>query len=566
LTSEQEYFRRLELVVQNTTNMIVVTDRDRRIEWVNPSYTRVTGWTLEEAQGRRPHEMLHGPETDRGVSARVGALLKKGQPVENVEIINYTKDGDSYWVSLNIQPVFDDAGEITQFVSIQTDITERKRTEKEIERLAYYDPLTGLPNRRLLMDRLTQAVAASARTRESGALFFIDLDNFKDLNDTLGHDRGDQLLQRVADKLRSCTREGLDFVARLGGDEFVVVTTRLDSDRSGAAVQASVVGEKLLTALNQSVHLDEQLFYSTPSIGVTLYDGSTRRVDELLKQADLAMYEAKGSGKNTMRFFEERMQAAVMDRAKLETDLRHGLMQEQLFLQYQPIVTLDGALHGVEALVRWQHPRRGLISPAQFIPLAEHSGLIVPLGHWVLQQACQQLVVWSELDRFCDLTIAVNVSARQIRHPQFVDQVMAILDTTGARPDRLKLELTESLMLNDVEDIISKMAALKALGVAFSLDDFGTGYSSLGYLKRLPLDQLKIDQSFVRDVLTDTNDAAIARTIVTLAHSLDLEVVAEGVETQAQMDFLLGLGCRTFQGYLFGRPDAAAGIKTRYLN
>jgi diguanylate cyclase (GGDEF)-like protein len=384
-------------------------------------------------------------------------------------------------------------------------------------------------------------------------LLFIDLDNFKILNDTLGHHMGDELLKQVAERLRKCVRT-VDTVARLGGDEFVVMLEDIGEVPAEAAALAEGIGRKVLTALNQEYELGGQRHHSSPSIGITLMFQHLHTLDELLKRADLAMYQAKAAGRNTLRFFDPEMQAAATARAVMEKDLRLALENSAFALYYQPVVDERSRVTGVEALLRWVHPLRGLISPAEFIPVAEQSGLILDLGQWVLQVACAQLVTWSAQPATADLTMAVNVSARQFRHPDFCIQILDTLRSSGANPCCLKLELTESLLLSDIEDAVRKMGELRAIGVGFSLDDFGTGYSSLSYLKRLPLDQLKIDQSFVRDVLVDPNDAAIARTILNLAQSLDLGVVAEGVETEGQRQFLLENGCKSFQGYLFGRP------------
>jgi diguanylate cyclase (GGDEF)-like protein len=419
--------------------------------------------------------------------------------------------------------------------------------------LAFFDQLTGLPNRTLLMDRLRQAMTASSRSNRYGAVLFIDLDKFKTLNDTLGHDMGDLLLQQVAQRLTSCVRVG-DTVARMGGDEFVVMLASLSVDERDAAIQAEAIGEKIIKTINQAFQLKDVTYHSTPSIGATLFNGSQTEIEVVLKQADLAMYRSKDAGRNTLRFFDPDMEVDVMKRAALERDLRLAVQEQQFLLHYQAQVDTTGRLTGVEVLVRWQHPRRGMVSPAEFIPFAEETGLILPLGHWVMETACKQLAIWAGQPELSHLKVAVNVSAYQFRRDDFVAQVLAILDSTGANPQRLKLELTESLLVDDVENIIGKMNALKAKGVSFSLDDFGTGFSSLSYLKRLPLDQLKIDQSFVRDILTDPNDAAIARTIVALAESLDLQVIAEGVETEEQRDFLANSGCHAYQGYLFSRP------------
>jgi diguanylate cyclase (GGDEF)-like protein len=443
---------------------------------------------------------------------------------------------------------------------LSDEIVKRKEVEKtlreksdEINRLVFYDYLTGLPNRQLLLDRLRHALVAGARTKRQGALLFIDMDNFKSINDTLGHARGDLLLQQVGQRLTGCVRE-CDTVARFGGDEFVVLLEDLSDSIQDAAAGTTIVGEKILAALNHPYVLNANVRHSTPSIGATLFGDPQVSTDELLKQADLAMYQAKANGRNTMRFFDPEMQSSVRSRSSLEADLRSGLQNKEFFLCYQPQVDGDSRLTGGEVLVRWRHPARGVVSPGEFIPLAEETGLILPLGQWVLNAACLQLAVWAERADASALSLSVNVSARQFRQPDFVAQVLAVLDRTGINPHRLKLELTESLLLSDAEDVISKMNVLKRRGLTFSLDDFGTGYSSLTYLKKLPLDQLKIDQSFVRSVLTDANDAAIVSTIIALASTLGLAVIAEGVETQGQRDFLAARGCHCCQGYLFSQP------------
>lgn len=431
---------------------------------------------------------------------------------------------------------------------------ERMAAEERARTLAYYDALTGLPNRRLFMDRLQQMLADRGRAK-LGALLFIDMDNFKTLNDTLGHDYGDALLVEVASRLKKSVRVG-DTVARLGGDEFVVLLRDLGETGSDAANRAEVIAEKIQAELNLSYHLKGHAYLSTPSIGVALIgaQGEGEGLESLLKRADMAMYQAKGAGRNTIRFFDPEMQAAVMARTALVEDLRFGITHNQLRLLFQPQVNFEGCVIGAEALVRWELPGRGTIAPVAFIPLAEETGLILPLGRWVLEAACQQLHVWSQDARFSNLTLAVNISARQFKQPDFVDHALTAITANSIVPSRLQLELTESLLADDVEEMIAKMAQLRAHGVGFALDDFGTGYSSLAYLKRLPLDQLKIDQSFVRDLLTDANDASIAATIIVLANNLGLSVIAEGVETLAQRDFLAKLGCHNYQGYYFAKP------------
>ncbi len=508
--------------------------------------------TRDESIGKTRWELgaLNLTEEDWAAHRRV---LESHQPFRDLELQRLDAEGKVYWVSVSGLPVFDEEGTFRGYRGIGRDITARKLAEDETQRLAFYDTLTGLPNRRLLMDRLGHAQVTSARSRRHGALLFIDLDNFKDLNDTLGHDVGDLLLEQVALRLVSCLREG-DTAARFGGDEFVVMLEDLSEQEDEAARQAEVVAGKILARLNAPYELLGREHSSSPSIGITLFGGTGASVEELLKRADVAMYQAKAAGRNTLRFFDPQMQAAVLARAALDADLRQGLQRSELMLHYQPVVDGYNRIVGYEALLRWRHPRRGLVPPGEFIPIAEQSGLILAVGQWVLRTACLQLVEWARQPATERLSIAVNVSARQFRQSDFVEQVGAVLDETGADASRLKLELTESLLISDVEDAIRKMGALRARGVRFALDDFGTGYSSLAYLKRLPLDQIKIDQSFVRDILSDPNDAAIVRTILALAHAMDLQAVAEGVETEGQRQFLLDNGCTVFQGYLFGRP------------
>ena len=461
-------------------------------------------------------------------------------------------DGSTFWARTRgclLDPNAPEAGSIWVF----EDITERKATEHEINSLAFYDPLTRLPNRRLLLDRLKQALASSVRSGRGCALLFIDLDDFKTLNDTLGHGMGDLLLLEVAQRLATCIREE-DTVSRLGGDEFVAVLETLSENMEEAAAQAEAVGRKILSVLNQTYLLAGEEHHSAASIGITLFNDRQNTVEDLLKRADMAMYQAKAAGRNTLRFFNAEMQAAVTERAALEAGLHEAILKEQFLLYYQAQVSGDGQTTGAEVLVRWNHPQRGIVSPAEFITLAEETGLILPLGHWVLNTACTRLALWAKQPEMARLSLAVNVSARQFHRDDFVEQVLAVLERTGADPQRLKLELTESLLISNIEDVIAKMSELKKFGVGFSLDDFGTGYSSLSYLKRLPLDQLKIDQGFVRDILVDPNDAAIAKMIVALSESLGLAVIAEGVETEAQRDFLAHHGCHACQGYLFSRP------------
>ncbi|KXS32184.1 MAG: Diguanylate cyclase/phosphodiesterase with PAS/PAC sensor(S) [Candidatus Gallionella acididurans] len=429
-----------------------------------------------------------------------------------------------------------------------------KSDDEQIAYLAFYDQLTGLPNRRLLSDRLHQALVASERSGRKGALLFIDLDNFKSLIDTLGYDMADLMLKQTAQRLEACVRKS-DSVAHIDGDEFVVMLEDLSAIPVIAAALAEAVGEKILASLSQPYQLDtHHEHHSTASVGVTLFNGGQLTTDELLKQADIAMFQAKKAGRNTLRFFDPQMQASITARFSLEGELRKALELQQFHLYYQ--VQVDSSHHplGAEALIRWIHPLRGLVPPDKFIPLAEETGLILPIGHWVLETACAQLKVWEQNALTRDLVLAVNVSARQFHQTDFVAQVQAVVQHHAINPRLLKLELTEGMLIENIEETIATMGALNEVGVKLSLDDFGTGYSSLQYLKRLPIDQLKIDQSFVRDITTDKDDMAIVHTIIAMAQSLDMQVIAEGVETKEQRQLLLNRGCIHYQGYLFGRP------------
>ena len=417
------------------------------------------------------------------------------------------------------------------------------------------DQLTGLPTRKLLMDRLRQVKAQSARTGRYGALMLIDMDRFKSLNDTHGHDAGDMLLKEVARRLTAKVRAS-DTVARLGGDEFVVVLVDCGKTPDEAATIAEGVAKNLLTVLSHAYRLGSIAHASAASIGVTLFQGEGVSEDDLLKQADLAMYKSKVAGRNGCRFFDPQMEESVQVRATLEKELRLAVETNQFQLDFQPQVGPDGDINGAEALVRWKHPERGLIFPSEFIPVAEETGMILALGQWVVEAACRQLALWAPDPCASRLNVAVNVSARQFQQGDFVQKIASALQRTGADPGRLTLELTESVLVENVEDIIEKMLALKTIGVNFALDDFGTGYSSLFYLKRLPLDQLKIDRPFVRDVLVDPDDAAIAKMIIALGQTLGLTVVAEGIETAEQHEFLVAAGCHHHQGYFFSPPLA----------
>ncbi len=543
---------RLRTLVRTIPDMVWVKNCSGIFMSCNPAFERYLGKPEADIVGKSCHE-LFSPELADALLEGDRQAMQTGQPSRHEEWLTLAGDQPRGLFETVRTPLLDSTGKLMGVLGIARDITHRKTAEDEIKQLAFFDSLTSLPNRRLLQDRLHRALAVSARTGRLGALLFIDLDHFKYINDALGHDHGDLLLQEVALRLGRCVRES-DTVARLGGDEFVVMLEDLSESTEESANQTEVIGEKILASLSEAYVLATQEHHATASMGITLFQGHQNTIDDLLRRADLAMYKAKAAGRNTLRFFDPAMQAAVTARAELESDLRRGLQQQEFLLYYQAQVDKDGQVTGAEALVRWQHPRRGMVPPMEFIHLAEESGLILPLGQWVMETACERLVSWAAQPHLAALTLSVNVSARQFRQADFVQQVLALVQRSGANPGRLKLELTESLLLDDVEDIIGKMVALKAHGIAFSLDDFGTGYSSLYYLKRLPLYQLKIDRSFVRDVLTDPQDAAIARAIVALGQNLGLSVIAEGVETQAQRAFLTEQGCHAFQGYLFSKP------------
>jgi len=554
LRRSQEQLLLLQTSISRLNDLVLITEAGPldepgpRIVFVNDAFEKHTGYSREEVLGKAPR-MLQGPLTQRPELDRIREALIQVQPVR-AELVNYKKDGTLYWIELEIVPVDYFNRGLTHWVAVARDITERKAAEDEIEHLAFYDTLTQLPNRQLLMDRLKSALTRTAKTPETGALMFIDLDHFKVLNDSLGHARGDQLLQQVATRLSASVRSS-DTVARLGGDEFVVMLEHLGDDPRLATDRARVAGEKIRTALSEPYELAGHAYYGTCSIGITCFSQQQHGIGDLLKQADLAMYQAKAAGRNAVCFFDPAMQAAATANAALSSQLRQALHDHQFVLHYQPQVGPGERMLGVEALIRWQHPTRGLVCPDTFIPQAEESGLILPLGQWVIESACAQLARWALHPETEPFSIAVNVSARQFRHPEFVEGVLKVIQQHGIAANRLKLELTESLLATGMEVTIAKMGLLKEAGVTLSIDDFGMGYSALSYLKHLPLDQLKIDRAFVKDVLTDPNDAAIARTIIGLAQSLGLGVIAEGVETEAQRAFLAWHGCESYQGHLF---------------
>jgi diguanylate cyclase (GGDEF)-like protein/PAS domain S-box-containing protein len=549
---------RMARMLDKSLNEIYLFDQETlRFTYANAGALANLGYDLATLQAMVTVDIKPG-FTEATFRHHVQPLIDGSTELLAYETVHQRADGTRYDVEVYLQR--DTTDDRPLFMALILDITDRKIAEAQVQRLAFSDHLTGLPNRRMLLDQLDKAMAGCVRHRRRGGLLFVDLDDFKTLNDTLGHDRGDLLLQQVAKRLRSCVRES-DTVARLGGDEFVVMLEDLHVADLEAGAEAQAAAEKILAVLNQPYQLGDRKYHGTPSIGITLFGARPESLEEPLKRADMAMYQAKAAGRNTLCFFDPEMQSTLTARAGLEADMRDALANGEFALHYQPQVGGQNLMMGSEALLRWTHPARGNVSPADFIPLAEQSGLIVPLGLWVLETACVQLRQWAGLPHTARLTVSVNVSPRQFKQADFVPQVMAILQRTGADPFLLKLELTENLLVSNVEDVIVKMNALKDLGVGFSLDDFGTGYSSLAYLKKLPLDQLKIDQGFVKDLLTDPDDAAIACTVIALAASLGVAVIAEGVETEDQRRFLAANGCESYQGYLFSRPLPAAAFE-----
>lgn len=534
----------------NSQEGMIITDTNHKILRVNNAFSEVTGYCAEEVVNKKP-SILSSGRHDAEFYAQMMRDLDSNRYWQG-EIWNKRKNGEIYPEWLTITAVTDDQERVTNYVAAFMDITQRKQAEADIHNLAFYDSLTGLPNRRLLLDRLEQSLMLRKRRPQLGALMFIDLDNFKTLNDTRGHDEGDSLLVDVAKRLRGCVRE-VDTVARLGGDEFIIILEELNKDYQQAAQDAEQVAEKVVAVLNEPYQLKQGDYHGTASIGLSLFDHHDKNAKDLLKRADVAMYQAKESGRNTLRFFDPKIQQELYIQAEIETELRQALTEGQLELYYQA-QTQHGEAIGAEVLLRWNHPTKGMISPTQFIPLAEQTGLIIPVGTWVLEQACQQLAKWSSDPDFNQLTLSVNVSAHQFSASDFIATVDRILQDTGANPNQLKLELTESAVLIDVENTADKMMQLKELGIHFAIDDFGTGYSSLFHLKHLPVDQLKIDRSFVRNITDDPDDLAIVQAIIAMAHNLGISVIAEGVETEAQKSCLQRRNCNSFQGYLFSHP------------
>jgi diguanylate cyclase (GGDEF)-like protein/PAS domain S-box-containing protein len=543
---------RLHALVQTIPDLVCLKDPDGAYLRCNPQAENFLGASESEVIGKTDHDLLQRELADALRNADLKAMEAGGRSVSE-ESLCFAGNGYRGLFETVRTPMRDRDGKLVGVLSVSRDITSRKSAEMEIEHLAYHDTLTSLPNRRLLLDRLRLTQAASARSHNHGALLFIDLDNFKIVNDTAGHETGDRLLLEVASRLVSCVREN-HTVARMGGDEFVVMLADLKESSTDAATQAISVGEKVRAVLNQPYALGNRLHHSSPSIGIALFCGTTESPDELLKQADIAMYQAKSAGRNTLRFFDPQMQATLAARASLEEALRLAIQTGQFVLHYQPQVDRNNGIVGAEALLRWNCPDRGLVPPGEFIGLAEESGIMPTIGRWVLETACARLKAWAERPYTRHLHLSVNLSARQFRQADFVEQVQQALAATGAPGDRLKLEVTEALVVNDIADTIAKMKALRQLGIGFSMDDFGSGYSSLSHLIHLPLDQIKVDQSFIRNLPGSDGDAIVVQSIIALARSLGLQAIAEGVENEAQREFLERNACSTWQGFMFGKP------------
>ncbi|PKG98148.1 EAL domain-containing protein [Paraglaciecola sp. MB-3u-78] len=560
LTNEVEMRHKAEIelrIVASTfelKNGILVTDADGVILRVNSAFTQTTGYSPQDAIGKTPY-ILSSKKHDKAFYANMWHQVTHTGVWEG-DTWNRRKDGTVHPEYLTITAIKNNDGLVVNYVASLIDISHRLAAEDEIKQLAFYDHLTQLPNRRLLLKRLTQALAKGISSGKQGALFFIDLDNFKSINDTLGHDIGDVLLQQVAKRLTECVRKN-DTVARLGGDEFVVMLMDVtESSTKTAAQHAETKGQQILNSLNQAYVLGNKNYsrHVSPSIGITLFGNHEQSIEEILKQADIAMYKAKEDGRNMLRFFDPKMQTIVVANASLEIDLREALHKNQLVLFYQ-MQTTNTKIIGAEALIRWHHPKRGMVMPMEFIALAEETGLIIPIGNWVLRTSCEQLKKWALNPLTQHLSLSINVSARQFHQPDFIEQVQSIIDDSGLNNlDKLKFELTESVILDDVDDVILKMNQLKGMGILFSMDDFGTGYSSLSYLTRLPLDQIKIDKSFVEYIGKKHLDNIMVQSIISLAKELNLDIIAEGVETENQRLFLERNGCFSCQGYLFSKP------------
>ncbi|MFH1044806.1 MAG: EAL domain-containing protein [Pseudomonadota bacterium] len=552
IASAEEDLKLRDRAIESSVSAICITDNlvpDNPIVYVNPAFERITGYSSEEVLGRNAR-LLQGTDIAQPELITVRAALHDQRPC-HVVLRNYRKDGSMYWNELNIAPVRNDAGVVTHYIGVHSDITAAKTHQDELARQANHDSLTGLPNRNLLWDRIDRACARTQRYGGFAAVAFLDLDNFKVVNDSLGHNLGDHLLRAVVARLESSLR-AMDTVARMGGDEFVLV---LSDQKSEQSVSAEM--QRIVESFSQPFAVDGRDVFITASVGVALYPQDANDPESLMKSAELAMYRAKESGRNTYRLYTAELQTRVTERLALEGMLRRALERGEFSLHYQPQVDLrSNRIFGCEALIRWNQADLGMVGPVKFIPLAEETGLIIPIGEWVVRTACLQNKAWQNAG-LPAVTVAVNISARQFREKNLLQVVAKILAETGLDPTQLELEVTESVIMQDAQQVIASLQAFRDMGVRLSVDDFGTGYSSLSYLKRFPVDRLKIDQSFVRDLSTDADDAAIAQAVITLGHTMNLRVIAEGVETPEQLAFLRKHQCDEMQGYLFGKPMPA---------
>ncbi len=548
--SEEKY----RILLEAVPDPVVVYDTTGKIAYLNPAFSRIFGWTLSESKGR---DIDFVPGENLLEATWIFVKIKRAETISGIETCRLTRDGSRLKVSISGAGFFDSRGRLQGSVITIQDITERKKTEEEIKFLAYHDALTGLPNRKSFYMRLENELLQShsqygGKRRASGrkwAILFLDLDRFKYVNDTLGHDVGDELLQLAALRLQTCLRKS-DYIFRHGGDEFTIILNALTNDTDVAKV-----AQKIREEIARPYYIKDHELHITISIGISIYPTDGKDVESLVKNADMAMYAAKEE-RQGYRFFAEEMNRKAQERMILESNLRNALQQDQLALYYQPLTDNRNRVIGMEALLRWFHPELGMISPSRFIPLAEEIGVIVPIGRWVLHAACKQVRKWHDMG-YTGVSVAVNLSARQLREPDMIETVEQVLKDTGLDPDYLKLEVTESSIMEHPEQAAAKMKILRAKGIHFSIDDFGTGYSSLSYLKRLPINILKIDRSFVADSTTDTDDQEIIKTIIAMARNLSMDTVAEGVETKEQQEFLIQHGCHMMQGYYFGRPMPA---------
>lgn len=551
------------IALESVANAMVITDADSIIEWVNPAFLKLTGYSIEETLGKRMRDLVYSGLHDDTFYQEMWLSISANK-VWQGDLINKKKDGTLYDAFITITPVSDESGQIRHYVAIKEDITQRKASEKEIRELAFYDPLTKLPNRRLFLEQLKHAMLTSRREKSHSALLFIDLDNFKTLNDTYGHDIGDMFLVKVSSQIRHCIRDK-DIVARLGGDEFVVMLEQLAHDQREAISATSNIGKKILQLLNQEYSFKEMQHRGSASIGICMFMNQYDRVEEILKRADTAMYEAKNAGRNALCFFDPVMQLALEQKIQLEKELWAALDKQEFRFYYQLQVNNEQKCIGIEALLRWQHPVRGILSPDEFLSSIEQNGMIIPIGDWAITEGFKQLQQWQHHESLKSMTLSLNISAVQFQKDDFVSKLQAYIAQFNIDCNKLFLELTESSLIRDYENTIKKINELSAMGIRFSIDDFGTGYSSLSYLKRFNLSQIKIDRMFIRDILTDPDDLTLVKTIIDMGRNLGLDLVAEGVESQQQFEILKSAGCAKYQGYWVSQPMSADDIQSWML-